>query len=138
MIVVDASCLYEVVVGSPNSSAIAQRLETDRDQVAPHIVDVEVFGLIRRDFLAGRLESSMAEMAVDDLRSWPGERIGHRALLSRMLELSDNVRGWDAADRVPRIGAESRVGCPARSSSGQGRGQWLLDQTIDEIRHKLG
>ncbi len=97
MIVVDASCLFEVVVDTQRSEAIRRRLARDPDHAAPHIVDVEVFSLIRRDHLAGTIDDTLAALAVDDLRSWPGERYGHRALLARAWELRHTVRGWDAA-----------------------------------------
>jgi predicted nucleic acid-binding protein len=74
MLVVDASCLCE----------------------APHIVDVEVFGFLRREHLSGRLDRTAATQAVEDLAAWPGERFGHRLLLDRAWELRDTVRGWDA------------------------------------------
>jgi predicted nucleic acid-binding protein len=97
VIVVDASCLYEVVVDTPRAEAIRERLAIDPEQAAPHIVDIEVFGLIRRDYLAGTIDETLAALAVEDLRSWPGERFGHRALLTRAWELRHGVRGWDAA-----------------------------------------
>lgn len=97
MIVVDASCLYEVVVDSARAETIRDRLAADDDHAAPHIVDIEVLGLIRRDRLAGTLDATTAALAVEDLRSWPGERYGHRALLARAWELHPTVRGWDAA-----------------------------------------
>ncbi|MEI2776148.1 MAG: type II toxin-antitoxin system VapC family toxin [Tetrasphaera sp.] len=97
MIVVDASCLYDVLVDSPNAEAIRQRLSREPDQAAPHVIDVEVFSLIRRDYLAGTLDDTLAALAVDDLRSWPADRYDHRALLARAWELRHTVRGWDAA-----------------------------------------
>ncbi len=96
MIVVDASCLYEVVIDTPRAEAIRQRLALDPDQAAPHVVDVEVFGLIRRDRLSGTLDATFAALAVEDLAAWPGERYGHRALLARAWDLHPHVRGWDA------------------------------------------
>lgn len=96
MIVVDASCLYEVVLDTPRAEAIRERLARDHEQAAPHIVDVEVFSLIRRDYLAGAVDDTLAALAVEDLRWWPGERFGHRALLARAWELRYGVRGWDA------------------------------------------
>lgn len=96
MIVVDASCLYEVVVDSPRAEAIRNRLAADADQAAPHIIDGEVFSLIRRDYLAGNLDATLAALAVEDLRGWPGDRFDQRALLARAWELRDTVRGWDA------------------------------------------
>jgi predicted nucleic acid-binding protein len=96
MLVVDASCLYEVLIGTPGAEAIRDRLAADGDQAAPHIVDAEVFGVIRREHLHGRLDRTAATQAVEDLETWPGERFGHRPLLARAWELRDCVRGWDA------------------------------------------
>jgi predicted nucleic acid-binding protein len=96
MLVVDASCLYEVVVGSPGAEPIRDRLSAEPDWAAPHVIDVEVFSVIRQDFLRGRLDRTAAAMAVADLESWPGERYGHRLLLQRAWELRETVRGWDA------------------------------------------
>lgn len=97
MIVVDASCLYEVLLDTPNAEAIRDRLSRDPDHAAPHVVDIEVFSLIRRDHLAGTIDATLAALAVDDLRTWPGERFGHRGLLGRAWELRHTIRGWDAA-----------------------------------------
>lgn len=96
MLVVDASCLYEVLVGTPRSVDIAGRLGADRDHAAPHLIDAEVLGVIRRHALAGVLDPTAAIQAVDDLAVWPGERYGHRGLLARAWELRATVRSWDA------------------------------------------
>jgi len=96
MLVVDASCLAEVLVGGPQAEDVRRRLATDPDQVAPHIVDVEVFGVIRRHYQQGSLDRTAALQALEDLEDWPGERFGHRRLLGRAWELRDSVRGWDA------------------------------------------
>ena len=96
MLVVDASCLCEVLIGAPGAEAIRDRLAVESDHAAPHIVDVEVFGVIRREHLRGRLDRTEATQAVQDLAAWPGERFGHRFLLDRAWELRDTVRGWDA------------------------------------------
>lgn len=96
MLVVDAGCLFEVVAATPNAPAIRERLRDDPDQAAPHLVDVEVFGVIRRQRAAGRLDDTAATQAVMDLQDWPGERIGHRLLLQRAWQLRSNVRGSDA------------------------------------------
>lgn len=96
MLVVDASCLFEVLTGSSGSEAIRDRLAIDSDHAAPHIVDVEVFGVIRREHLRGQLDRTEAAQAIEDLEAWPGERFGHRLLLPRAWGLRDTVRGWDA------------------------------------------
>lgn len=97
MLVVDASCLYEVVVDGILAEAVRQRLASDPDQAAPHVVDVEVVSVLRRDHRLGRLDETAAAQAVEDLRDWPGERFGHQPLLERVWELRTTVRGWDAA-----------------------------------------
>lgn len=96
MLVVDASCLYEVVTGSAGAPAIRDRMTADVDHAAPHVVDVEVLGVVRRHHLTGRLDRTAATQALTDLRSWPGERYDHRYLLDRAWQLRDTVRGWDA------------------------------------------
>ncbi len=96
MLVVDASCLSEVILGGPGAEPIRDRLAGDADHAAPHIVDVEVFGVIRREHLRGALDRTAATQAVEDIETWPGERFGHRLLLARAWELRDTVRGWDA------------------------------------------
>ena len=96
MLVVDASCLYEVVAGAAGAEQVRRRFAADPDQAAPHIVDVEVLSVIRRDLLLGRLDTTAASQAVEDLRDWPGQRFGHRLLLERAWELRGNVRSWDA------------------------------------------
>jgi len=96
MLVVDASCLCEVLIGAPTAAALRDRLAMDVEQAAPHVVDVEVFGVIRREHLLGHLDRTEATQAIDDLAAWPGERFGHRPLLTRAWELRATVRGWDA------------------------------------------
>ena len=96
MLIVDASCLYGVLIGQRGAERIRGRLTADTEQAAPHVIDVEVLSVIRRDFLLGLLDATAANQAVEDLRDWPGERFGHQALLERAWELRSNVRGWDA------------------------------------------
>ena len=96
MLVVDASCLYEVVANTATAAPIRERLEADQDQSAPHLVDAEVLGVIRHRLLGGALDATAADQAVEDLRLWRGERYGHGALLDRAWELRGSVRPWDA------------------------------------------
>lgn len=96
MLVVDASCLYEVLTDAEQAEQVRERLSLDTDQAAPHVIDAEVLGVLRRDHMLGRLDATAARQAVDDLRDWPGERYGHRALLERAWEIRHTVRTWDA------------------------------------------
>jgi predicted nucleic acid-binding protein len=95
MLIVDASCLFEVVTGRPKAELIRHRLGED-EQSAPHIIDVEVFGIVRREYLRDALDRTTAHQALVDLRLWSGERYAHGALLGRAWELRHAVRGWDA------------------------------------------
>jgi len=95
MIVIDASCLFEVVADRPAAESVRQRIE-DEEHVAPHVIDVEVLGVIRRRHLLGELDPTAASLAVESLRRWPGERFAHQTFLDRAWELRDRVRGWDA------------------------------------------
>jgi len=96
MLVVDASCLYEVLAGAAGAEPIRERLATDTDHGAPHLIDVEVLSAIRRNFQLGRLDQTAASQAVEDLDDWPGQRFDHRGLLERAWELRDNLRTYDA------------------------------------------
>lgn len=96
MLIVDASCLYEVLADAERSERVRVRLASDPDQGAPHVVDVEVLSIVRRDRMLGRLDATAARQAIEDLRDWPGERFGHGGLLERAWELRENVRAWDA------------------------------------------
>lgn len=94
--VVDASCLYELVIHGPMFRSIAAEIAATQELVAPHIVDVEVAGLIRRDLVIGLLDQTAADLAISRLSAWPGERVSHRPFHARVWELRNNVRSWDA------------------------------------------
>lgn len=96
MLVVDASSVSEVLVRRPLAAAVLQRMRADTDHLAPHILDVEVFGVIRKEHLRGTLDTTSATLAVGELRAWKVERFPHGPLLARAWELRDTVRGWDA------------------------------------------
>jgi predicted nucleic acid-binding protein len=96
VLVVDASCLFEILTGTARAEPIRRRLTLDEEHAGPHVIDVEVFSVITREHGRGRLDRTAAEQAVQDLEAWPGERFGHRLLLARAWELRDTVRGWDA------------------------------------------
>lgn len=122
MLVVDASCIAEVLIGGRDAPELRSRLAEDEEQAAPHVVDVEVFGVIRQHYLAGRLDPTEARQAVEDMQVWPGERYGHGFLLGRAWELRETIRGWDAmyvalaealgATLLTRDGRLARAGGP--------------------------
>lgn len=95
LIVIDASCLYEVVTNTDRGEAIGERLR-DVDLTAPHAIDIEVLGTLRRNEALGLLDPTEARQAVEDLSAWPGTRFDHRPFVGRAWELRRNVRTWDA------------------------------------------
>lgn len=78
VLIVDASCLYLVAPDGLGADAVRRVLLDDSEYAAPHVIDVEVLGVIQRDHRLGRLDATAAGQAVEDLRSWPGERYGHQ------------------------------------------------------------
>ena len=96
MLVVDASCLFEVVADGVAAEEVRGHLAADQEQAAPHLIDAEVLSVIRRHHFGGLLDPTAARQAVEDLRDWPGDRVGHRPLLDRAWELRDRIRPWDA------------------------------------------
>jgi len=96
MLVIDASALFETLTEGPLEQAINERTASDPEHAAPHIIDVEVFGAIRRDLQRGLLDHTQATHALTKLAAWPGQRYGQQLLLGRAWELRDTVRGWDA------------------------------------------
>lgn len=96
MLVVDASCICELLIWNRSADAIRERLAADQDHAAPHLVDVEVLGVVRREYLRGSLDRTEATQAIELLTAWPAERFGHRLLLDRAWELRENLRGPDA------------------------------------------
>jgi predicted nucleic acid-binding protein len=96
LIIVDASCLYEVVAATPLGQEIAERMLSVPEVAAPHLIDAEVLGVIRRNAHNGDLDTTAALQATEELRDWPGDRYDHRLLIERVWELRHTVRTWDA------------------------------------------
>jgi predicted nucleic acid-binding protein len=96
MLVVDASCVAEVVLAGPDAEPVRARLGSDPEQAAPHLVDAEVLGVVRRTRLRGELDGTAARQAIEDLKSWPATRVDHRPLLERAWQLRDSLSAPDA------------------------------------------
>jgi predicted nucleic acid-binding protein len=98
MIVVDASVVIELLLGTAAGRAVEHRLFDPRASLhAPHVVDVEVAHVLRRYEAAGDLAPARAAEAVDDLRDLPISRHEHAMLLPRMWQLRRNLTAYDAA-----------------------------------------
>jgi len=62
----------------------------------PHLLDVEVVQVLRRQVRDGMLSSMRADEALDDLDDLPLTWHGHGALLRRIWELRHNLTAYDA------------------------------------------
>lgn len=96
MLVVDASCVAEIVLAGSDAEPVRERLESDPAQAAPHLVDAEVLGVVRRVHLRGELDRTAANQAIGDLEAWPATRVDHRPLLERAWQLRDSLSAPDA------------------------------------------
>ncbi len=97
MIVVDASCLLELLLQSAKSEEIGDRLLAhDGALCAPHLIDVEVSHVLRRYWLAGDLSEQRGREAIADMADFPIERFSHVELLHRCWQLRNNLTAYDA------------------------------------------
>jgi predicted nucleic acid-binding protein len=97
MIVLDASALVELLLGTDQGRSIAARIaDPGLGLHVPHLADVEVAQALRRYVREGQLDSSAAAAALEDLRSLDLERHSHEPLLERVWALRDNLTAYDA------------------------------------------
>ena len=98
MIVLDASVLVELLLGTSIGRAIATRIEDPALGLhVPHLADVEVAQALRRYAQNGEVDTTTAAIALEDLRSLDLQRHAHEPLLDRIWELRQNLSAYDAA-----------------------------------------
>jgi predicted nucleic acid-binding protein len=97
VIVLDASAVVELLLGTEQGRSIAARIEDPALGLhAPHLVDIEVAQTLRRYVREGELAPTSASSALDDLRSLDLERHAHEPLLDRIWSLRQNLTAYDA------------------------------------------
>ena len=116
MIVVEASAMLEVLLGTATGALVEDRLLTGGESLhAPHLLDVEVAQVLRRYAAAGELTPERGREALMDLVDFPIHRYPHDVLLPRIWELRHNVTAYDAAYvALAEILAAPLVTCDAR------------------------
>lgn len=98
MIVVDASAVIEVLLGTPAARRVAERLFDEGETLhAPHLLDVEIAQVLRQYTLAGAFRAERGAEALEDLADFPIARYPHQPFLPRIWELRNNVTAYDAA-----------------------------------------
>jgi predicted nucleic acid-binding protein len=98
VIVVDASVLATALSDDGSDGEhVRRRLDGESVLCAPEIVDLEVAMAWRRQLIAGWLDESGAQQALDDLAALNLVRAPHLPLMPRIWELRDNLTPYDAA-----------------------------------------
>ncbi|HJR70080.1 MAG TPA: type II toxin-antitoxin system VapC family toxin [Gammaproteobacteria bacterium] len=98
MIVVDASAVLELLLGTERAERVAARvLAPDERLDAPHLLDIEIGQALRRLAQLNAITVLRAEEALADFASLVIERHAHRELLPRIWQLRDSLTAYDAA-----------------------------------------
>ena len=98
MIVLDASALLELLLGTDQGQGVAARIAAPEETLhAPHLLDLEVAQVLRRYCVSSRLKVGRAEQALADLRALDLQRYAHEPMLPRIWQLRDNLTAYDAA-----------------------------------------
>lgn len=98
MIVLDASAVVELLLHTPASAPVFDRVSDPSESLhAPHLLSIEVSQVMRRFTRAGAIESETAESCLTDLRELDITRYEHESLLPRIWELRENLSAYDAA-----------------------------------------
>ncbi len=120
-LVVDASVLAEVLIGSPRGQSARPELAGRRAQV-PELVFIEVASVLRRWTRAGLVTPVRASQALADLAVFPADQWPHTPLLPRIWSLKDNISAYDATYvslaetlRCPLLTADARLARTVRT-----------------------
>lgn len=95
-LVLDASVVVELLLGTSLGGVVARRLASSDDALhAPHLMGVEVTQVLRRHARAGIVSPERATEAVEDLLELDVVRHDHEPFLPRAWELRENVTAYD-------------------------------------------
>jgi predicted nucleic acid-binding protein len=98
LIVVDASAILELLLGTERAESVAARALAPRERLqAPHLIDIEVVQALRRLVQLKAITAVRAEQALDDFAGFFIERHAHRELLPRIWELRESLTAYDGA-----------------------------------------
>ena len=97
MIVLDASAIVELLLGTPRGRTVAARIaDPSLGLNVPHLADVEVAQALRRYEREGQIDADEARSAIDTLEALDLERHSHEPLLRRAWALRENLTAYDA------------------------------------------
>lgn len=97
MIVLDSSAAVDYLLVRGPGEWVEAQIEGEEELHAPHLIDVEVLGAIRRRVSAGDVSQRRGEHAIDALSDLRVRRYPHLPFLARMWALRENLTAADAA-----------------------------------------
>jgi len=118
VIVLDASAVLELLMGSRAGQAVADRISSPSETLhAPHLLDVEVAQVLRRYAARRHLLPARASEALQDLAELDVTRYGHELLLPRVWQMRHFVTAYDGVYlalaevlRAPLLTLDVRLG----------------------------
>ena len=121
MIVVDTSAILTILLGRPGIPGLADRVRSDDDLHAPHLLDVEFQHALWRLVRRRAISDDRASDALTDLADLAIVRYPHVPLADRMWALRHNVTAYDAAFlALAEILAVPLITCDARLARAPG------------------
>ena len=98
MIVLDASAILELLLGTELGRSVANRIADPALQAFTHPISLtsKVAQAVRRYVQKGELDRGAARVAFQDLRALDIERHAHEPLLDRVWSLRENLTAYDA------------------------------------------
>lgn len=127
--VIDASVAAEYLLRTPLGLQAAGLIER-ADLIAPALLDVEVLSVFRRAVLRGVLAEARAAEAVEDLTTWPVERISHAPLLRKAWAHRHNLSAYDSV----YVAAADLYNIPLLTADGPLANAPKLGITVQNIR----
>jgi predicted nucleic acid-binding protein len=125
LIVLDASAILELLLGTSRGRTVASRIADPALGLhVPHLADVEVAQALRRYEREGELDAREAATAMATLGELDLERHSHEPLSRRVWALRDNLSAYDAVYVALAEALDARLlTCDARlaGSPGQSR-----------------
>lgn len=97
MIVLDSSAAVDYLLVRGPGAWVEAQIEEAVQVHAPHLIDVEVLGAIRRRVSLGDVSLRRGEQAIAALEDFRIRRYPHVPFLARMWELRRNLTAGDAA-----------------------------------------
>ncbi|MGH8803031.1 MAG: type II toxin-antitoxin system VapC family toxin [Casimicrobiaceae bacterium] len=130
MIVVDASALIDVLLGTRAGKQVSARILVPGESIhAPHLIDLEVAQVLRRYVRTREISAQRGHAAMQDLAALALVRYPHQLFMSRIWFLRDNLTAYDAAYVVlAEALATTLLTCDRRMASIASR--WVQVETL--------